>query len=83
MVRGDLEMKQESIEVAQRLEEIARLSARSGQHAPHAAKKRGRTWWTRSLDAVLFAVRHYAPPLQLSLISAGTAGNYGSLPDRH
>jgi lysophospholipid acyltransferase (LPLAT)-like uncharacterized protein len=56
-------MRREADKVTQRLEAIARLSAQSGSPKPHTAKERGRNWWTRAVDAVLVAVRHYAPLL--------------------
>ncbi len=56
-------MRKEADNVAQRLEEIARLSTQAGWPTPQTAKERGRNWWTRTVDVVLAALRRYAPPL--------------------
>lgn len=56
-------MRKEADNVAHRLEELARLTARSGSPMPHTAKERGRNWWTRLVDTALIATRRYAAPL--------------------
>ncbi|MBS1791749.1 MAG: DUF374 domain-containing protein [Acidobacteria bacterium] len=56
-------MKKESAEAIQRLDKIARLIAQSEPPTPPAEKEQGRNWWTRFVDAMLFAVRRYIPPL--------------------
>jgi lysophospholipid acyltransferase (LPLAT)-like uncharacterized protein len=62
MEQGDLKIRKEPVDVAQRLDEISRLVAHLDSSATRLAKQ-GRNWWTRSIDVAITAVRHYLPPL--------------------
>lgn len=64
----------EAAEAICRLRRIEEALKRSNAHEPRVGGTSDRNWWARGLDALLAAIRRYAPPLHWLWVAAVALG---------